>query len=231
MTLKSDKQAEMAESGTADVGDAFDPHRLDQDNPKVRQLLEAAGRLFMQLPYEAVSTDAIAREAKVSKATLYAYFSSKENLFSTLIGARCNKIADDVWDSSSELGDVRHELCRFGRQFVELLEQAETMRLYRSVVSQTVRFPELGERFYEAGPKRFELRLAEFLSEATRRGLLRVDDPGLGAIQFVQLMAGDVPTRGLLGIAPNAPGTTKRRIESGIDLFLAGYGPEPTTGA
>lgn len=227
MALKSDGQTEVegADGAAAGVGEAFDPTLLDYDNPKVRQLLEAAGRLFMELPYEVVSTDAIAREAKVSKATLYVYFSSKENLFATLIGARCHQIAGDVRDASSVQGDVERELRQFARQFIDMLESPDTMPLYRSVVAQTTRFPELGRLFFESGPKRFEARLAEFLAEATRRGLLRVPDPGIGAVQFIQLMAGDVPTRGLLGIEPNSEASTRKRIDSGIALFLAGYGP------
>lgn len=227
MALKSDGSAESDESGcdAAALADAFDSSMLDRGNPKVRQLLEAAGRLFMDMPYEAVSTDAIAREAQVSKATLYAHFSSKENLFATLIGARCSKIADDVWDSGSVLGDVEQVLRQFGRQFVDMLESPDTMPLYRSVVAQSTRFPELGRLFYETGPKRFEALLADFLGEATRRGLLAVENPALGALQFIQLMAGDIPTRGLLGIGASDPEVAEERIDSGIALFLAGYRP------
>lgn len=230
MTLKSEGRdaVEEADGGPASLVEDFACRGVDHDNPKVRQLLEAAGRLFMELPYEAVSTDAIAREAKVSKATLYAHFSSKENLFATLIGTRCSRIADDVAGSSSDIRDVEQALRQFGCQFVDMLEKVDTMPLYRSVVSQVARFPELGTLFYEAGPRRFERRLADFLAEATRRGLLRVADPGLGAIQFIHLMAGDVPARGLLGIAPNEPEATRQRIEGGIALFMAGYGPAPS---
>ena len=41
--------------------------------------------------YGAVSMDAIARAAGVSKATLYAYFSSKDQLFATIIGEACRQ--------------------------------------------------------------------------------------------------------------------------------------------
>lgn len=228
MALKDDRPArgnDGADRNGPSSADAFDPALLDHDHPKVRQLLEAAGRLFMEMPYDAVSTDAIAREAKVSKATLYAYFSSKENLFATLIGNRCASIAGHVWNASSVIEDVEQELGQFARDFIDMLESPGTMPLYRSVVSQTTRFPELGRLFYEAGPKRFEAKLADFLVEATRRGLLSVPDPTLGALQFIQLMAGDVPTRGLLGLEPNPPAKSRRRIDGGIALFLAGYRP------
>ncbi|RYG41024.1 TetR/AcrR family transcriptional regulator [bacterium] len=227
MTLKSDgrESGETEHHSAATTAEAFDPNLLDQDNPKVRQLLEAAGRLFMQLPYDAVSTDAIAKEAKVSKATLYVHFSSKENLFATLIGSRCHRIAGHAWSARSVISDVEQDLRAFAESFIDMLQSPDTLPLYRSIVSQTTRFPELGRLFYEMGPKRFEARLADFLTEATRRGLLRVPDPSLGALQFIQLMAGDVPTRGLLGLDLHSRGASEARIDSGIALFLAGYGP------
>ncbi|MGH8326678.1 MAG: TetR/AcrR family transcriptional regulator, partial [Steroidobacteraceae bacterium] len=64
------------------------PEKTDP-SPKQRSIAEAATRLFMAEGYDAVSMDAIARAADVSKATLYAYFASKERLFASLIGEAC----------------------------------------------------------------------------------------------------------------------------------------------
>ena len=56
-----------------------------------RLVLDAATALFMAQGYGAVSMDAIARAAGVSKATLYAHFSSKDQLFATIIGEACRQ--------------------------------------------------------------------------------------------------------------------------------------------
>src|SRR5579875_3414141 len=53
---------------------------------KVESILAAAKRSFLARGFEAVSMDAIAREAGVSKATVYAHFSGKEELFGAVIG-------------------------------------------------------------------------------------------------------------------------------------------------
>jgi AcrR family transcriptional regulator len=209
---------------------AFDGEFPDADHPKVRQLLEAAGRLFLELPYDAVSTDAIAREAKVSKATLYVYFSSKEKLFATLVCGRCTTIADHLWqrdqgDPSAE--GVAAELRQIARNFIAMLASAETLALYRSIVSQSVRFPELGRLFYEAGPQQFKMRLSNFLEEANARGVLCVPDPAMGALQFIHLIAGEIPMTGLLGLETIVIAEHEATIESGIALFMAGYKAKP----
>jgi TetR/AcrR family transcriptional repressor of mexJK operon len=48
---------------------------------KAESILAAAKRSFLAAGFGAVSMDAIAREAGVSKATVYAHFAGKEELF------------------------------------------------------------------------------------------------------------------------------------------------------
>jgi TetR/AcrR family transcriptional repressor of mexJK operon len=52
---------------------------------KAESILAAARRMFLASGFGAVSMDAIAREAGASKATLYAYFASKEELFGAVV--------------------------------------------------------------------------------------------------------------------------------------------------
>ena len=52
----------------------------DTSGSKREAILAAAGRLFAEMGYEATTMDAIARAAGVSKATLYRYVTSKEEL-------------------------------------------------------------------------------------------------------------------------------------------------------
>ena len=56
---------------------------------KAESILAAAKRMFLESGFGAVSMDAIAREAGVSKATVYAHFAGKEELFGAVIGREC----------------------------------------------------------------------------------------------------------------------------------------------
>ena len=75
-------------------GGDHDPRLIDDDpalgaerseSAKRRQILEGARRVFLGRGFDAASMGEIAREARVSKGTLYVYFDSKEALFAALI--------------------------------------------------------------------------------------------------------------------------------------------------
>ena len=205
------------------------PAGPDRTNPKVRQLLEAAHTLFLELPYDAVSTDAIAKAAKVSKATLYVYFPSKEALFATLVSDQCGQTAQAIWTSASASDDVEEVLGIIAQNFMAMFATTDALAFYRTIIAQVPRFPELGRVFYESGPKVLQVRIEGFLRDATARGDLAVPDPKLAASQFLQLISVDVPLTGLLGLGT----LTRERMEattaSGLALFLKGYRVPPKT--
>ncbi len=54
------------------------------DENKRKKIIAAAGKLFGKKDYHSVCLSEIAAEAKVGKGTLYVYFKSKEDLFSSV---------------------------------------------------------------------------------------------------------------------------------------------------
>lgn len=195
----------------------------DRTNPKVRQLLEAAHALFLEQPYDAVSTDAIAKQAKVSKATLYVYFPSKEALFATLVSDMCGQNAQAIWSSASDSDGVETVLRTIARNFMTMFATTDALAFYRTILAEAPRFPELGRIFYESGPKVLQGRIEDFLREACQRGELSIPDPKLAAVQFLQLISVDVPLVGLLGLEVLTPERVEAAIERGVALFVKGY--------
>jgi TetR/AcrR family transcriptional repressor of mexJK operon len=195
-------------------------------NPKVRQIVDAAARLFMADGYGATSMDSIAREAGVSKATLYAHFADKAALFAAIISSECERKAQILWDDSADRTDVRGVLDAVARSAIRFGTEAETLAIYRIVVGETGRFPELGRVFYETGPRRVLSRLAEYLREVSDKGLLEIPDPRLAAEQFVGMVRGAHYLRRLLRIEeePEAP-DPEQIIESAVNVFLKAYRP------
>src|ERR1700682_6205550 len=63
----------------------------ESESPKRRAILNAATEMFAARGYGAISMEAIARSADVSKATLYAHFQSKDQLFATIVEVACLK--------------------------------------------------------------------------------------------------------------------------------------------
>jgi AcrR family transcriptional regulator len=197
----------------------------DVENPKVRQVLEAAHALFLELPYDAVSTDAIAKAARISKTTMYVYFPSKEALFSALVRDNCQQTAQSIWNSATDTDDVEEALRAIAQNFTAMFATTDALAFYRTIIAQVPRFPELGRIFYESGPKAILDRVEFFLREASARGDLAVPDPALAASQFLQLISVDIPLTGLLALEPLTTERVTATIESGLALFLKGYRP------
>ncbi len=59
---------------------------------KKTEILRAARELFGQFGLKKASVDDVARAASVSKATIYKYFSSKEDIFAAVVGAEAEEM-------------------------------------------------------------------------------------------------------------------------------------------
>jgi hypothetical protein len=105
-----------------------------------------------------------------------------------------------------------------------------SLALYRLIVAEATRFPELVADIYAVGAGRMVATLADYLSWETHNGRLQVPDPLLAAEQFVGMLSGRLQLRALLGVGP-APDEQelKRRAERAVSAFLAIYGPQRST--
>ncbi len=67
------------------VGERVEAPGAPAPSPTRGAIVEAATALFLDAGYGAVSMDAIARRAGVSKRSVYSYFSGKEALFGAVM--------------------------------------------------------------------------------------------------------------------------------------------------
>ena len=100
---------------------------------KSEMMLEAARRLFAEVGYEAASMDLIAKTAGVSKATLYAHFESKENLFVEILEAEIGRPEDRDWIPERFEGDAEGVLRRFAQRHGALLRRRTRARRLSAV--------------------------------------------------------------------------------------------------
>src|SRR5215468_12403383 len=121
--------------------------------------------------------DTIAREASVSKATVYAHFGSKEELFGAVIGRECERYFASFSAGELDPRDVRASLTVLGRRFLELILSPDAIALHRIIVGEVTRFPTLGEVFWGAGPERQRVQIEAFLESAVALGKLYISDP------------------------------------------------------
>jgi TetR/AcrR family transcriptional repressor of mexJK operon len=194
-------------------------------SPKRHAIVEAAAMLFMAHGYGSVSMDAIAREAGVSKATLYAHFASKDRLFATIVGGKCARVAlDESTFPDTDTGDVRVALTAIGLRLLRFLLAPETQAILRIVIAESVRFPELGAAFIEAGPVQFIAHLRDWLMGQDRAGRLSVPDATVAADQFGALLRPMLFLRTLAGVPPTpSEDEITVTVADAVTTFLRAY--------
>jgi len=201
-------------------------------SPKAQEILQAARNVFIAKGFEAASMDAVAKTAGVSKATVYAHFKSKSDLFAAIVAQVAGRLAGEIRAVMEARLPLRQALTRIGQRFLEVLIDPERVRMFRMMVAEADRFPELGRVFYRAGPLVMQDCLAGFLAEAAAAGKLAIDDSALAARQLLSLIKADLHLRCLFdtGTQPT-PAECDRQVAAAVDMFLKAYGVPGANGA
>ena len=193
---------------------------------KHRAIQRAGTELFLRLGYGSASMDLIAAEAGVSKQTVYNHFHSKEALFKAIIADLSEAMMAPLVVRDAEKSTPDRLLRGLGRDFLALMLRPSSLALYRLIVAESARFPELGAAIYAVGAGRLIAMLADYLAWEARNGRLAVAEPELAAEQFIGMLTGRVQLRALLGACDTPDeGELQRRVEHAVSSFLALYAP------
>jgi AcrR family transcriptional regulator len=192
---------------------------------KFDQVLEGARTVFLRDGFDGASVDDIAREAGVSKATLYAYFPDKRLLFIEVARGECARQADEAEALIGCNMTAAQALHVAATKMVEFFTSDFGMGMFRLCIAEADRFPELGRSFYDSGPALARARIVGYLREAAGRGELVIDDFDLAADQFAELCKADLFPRLAFGIGRRFTEADRARIVTGaVAMFLARYG-------
>ncbi|MEP2533878.1 TetR/AcrR family transcriptional regulator [Shimia sp.] len=210
---------------------------MNQATPVIRkgrkfdQVLATATTLFLQHGFEGVGVDEIARQAGVSKATLYAYFPDKRHLFMEVARVECALQADRLEAKIDFDATVPEVLGVVGRGFMEIILSEFGRNIFRVCVSEGDRFPELGKQFYESGPAVMRAGMIDFLECGISRGELVIDDVELAADQFPELCKSGVFMKLITGVqATFDREEIDRTIDGAVATFMARFGAPKADG-
>ena len=165
------------------------------DERKREAILDAASDLLTEKGL-AVSMEEIARRAGVSKQTLYNRFASKTEIGRALAERRSDLITAPLRTA----GDPETVLTALATALLDKVCGADQRTSMRGVALMSPHAPELAEAVYDAGPGESLRRLAHWLAEQDRRGLVRVPDPALAAEMFTGMVLGHANLRVILGV-------------------------------
>jgi AcrR family transcriptional regulator len=201
-------------------------------DPKRRQILDGARKIFLASGFDSASMGEIARAAGVSKGTLYSYFASKEALFERLIHDERTSLAEALFRLDADDPDTRQVLRRLGCSFLQMMVRPEHVSSVRMVIGVAEKLPRIGQVFYDAGPRQGAARLAAYLDRQVAAGRLAIPDTALAAVQFLDLCSGPVMKRMLFAVdEPPDQAMLERQVNTALAMFFAAYGPPAGTSA
>jgi AcrR family transcriptional regulator len=153
--------------------------KREQNRQKRRAVIvEVATRAFLEQGYAATSMSAIADELGGSKATLWSHFASKEELFIAVVDGQVVQFASEMENVLVEAPFSAEALHRYCLRFLRTLMRPHAVALFRVIMGDGGRFPEINSIFHVRGPARLQAYLSEFLGtrfptdEAARLALL-----------------------------------------------------------
>lgn len=136
---------------------------------KKQQILIAASNLFMSMGYGSVSMDLVAREANVSKATLYAYFKSKSELFVAMLvhyqHAKHIQIPSLPLSTALNLDELEEFLLHYLQMAYDYYAADSVVVMYRLLISEIQKFPELFGMFFGDTSAGITSSLGNYLSK------------------------------------------------------------------
>ncbi len=206
------------------------PVRARLHEERLTELLDVAAEVFISEGFSAASTNEIARRANSSKTTFYSRFPTKEQLFLAVIERRVSGIFHHVAASLPDEPPTEETLRNFGSALIRFALSKEQIALVRVVSMESAKFPELGKRFYELGPKRGEGALAAYLMKQVEKGRLLNEDTRQMAQHFISLVTGGPIRWFVFGFDRSSlpKSALQKHLNSAIQAFIRAYGRVPT---
>lgn len=190
-------------------------------DPRKRDSIEhAAAQLFFTAGYEATSMDKIASNARVSKATLYSYYSDKRTLFEATVRSVFEDSCDKYFQETIA-GDWTRTLVRVAIDVLGDLTSPRSVGVFRAVAGCSDRCPEISGIFYETLIRANHRAIHAFLSRLADGGAIEIIDPEQAADILLDLLIGRFFIRRSLGIADDAD--LAQVAERAVSTFLRAY--------
>lgn len=187
-------------------------------------IVAAAWEVFRENGFERTTMSDISERVGGSKATLYGYFQSKEQLFTAaleqMIGESGSRIFGGLWGE----GDLAVRLLEFARVYMENRLRPDMIAIERALIDEGER-SDLGERLRRQFIEPYWRRLASVFNHEMRGARMRKADPLVVTWQFRGMIEADLVERRLHGDMTITDHEVERAVTEGVEAFLRAYAP------
>ncbi len=189
-------------------------------------LIQTATRVFLKEGYGLASIDKIANSAGISTRTIYERFKNKADLMAAVIERLLERDMDIMLTDDLDRLAPGTALVLIGEAVSQRFADPDSVALFRIIVAESLRFPELSEKVRCKTCERFDAAIADYFRRQVERGQLSLDDPGRAATLFVQMILAE-PKECLLFRSLDAVSAIDLRahVARVVHLFLYGAAP------
>jgi AcrR family transcriptional regulator len=190
------------------------------------EIIRLAAELFEKHGYDRCSMAALSERVGGSKATLYGYFPSKEELLRAVLDFQVATDADRIMREFPASDDLRASLIKLGTAYLNKRMSPLPVANIRMVANQPAGST-MGKDFYEQIIRPHFHQLAVKFETLMDQGKLRRADPHLAMMHWKGLCDWDFFEQRLLGAIDGPdPKLVKMAVAAAADAFLKLYGPE-----
>lgn len=186
-------------------------------------MIDAAKRLFLENGYERTTIGDILEVSGGSRSTLVDLFGGKEGLFTEVLleSSRHIRAIFDALEASDAPPEIA--LKEMAHRFVFAVFEVETMAMFRVLIAEGPRFPDIVQAFFRLGPKVGHAKLSAYFQRCIDAGLLRPVDPAAMSFAFRGMLLGDAEILTVVGdsLAAQRAGALAR-VDAVVDIFLGG---------
>ena len=190
------------------------------------EIVRIAAELFEKHGYDRCSMAALSEKLGGSKATLYGYFPSKEDLLRAVIQCEIASEFDRVLHEFHEEVDLRDGLIQLGVAYHNKRLSALPVANIRSIVNQPPNST-MGKEFYEGVIRPAFEGVARQFEQLMDEGRLRRADPWVVLMHWKGLNDWDLFERRLIGAISGPEDVDIEKVATlAADAFLKIYAPE-----
>lgn len=190
-------------------------------------ILDAAVKAFIEQGYDRATLETIARSAEVSTGTLFKHFSTKAALFGAIM-ARVWENEPGAGGRLPPWGELRAGLTAIGLDYARLLRAPNVDGLFRVIIAEAPRFPELGQELYRRGKAPYLSRLRTYLEAEVAAGNLQIstDRLPIAKRQFLGMINDQIFWPRLLIVDLEITEAEVRSVvDSAVTTFLRAWEP------
>ncbi|WP_179957615.1 TetR/AcrR family transcriptional regulator [Exilibacterium tricleocarpae] len=185
------------------------------------RIIDAARTLFFKYGVAAVSTDMLAKEANMSKATMYSRFKSKEEILVAVLDHECKQFFIPAFEAIDNEKDYRQAFINFGVNLLHFLEDPKIVRFDQLMLTQVLENPDMSKLFYKRAYEVTYSHLEDMIAHGQKKGFIkRKETPELLADLLLNSWEGKTYQKLLYGFKTSKFKDHKKHIQTVMAIIL-----------